>query len=293
VFTLRADPGISEDLEGEASPPEWEQRAMQVGVALCGAILESPSSGGLQLEPDEADILEAALRAVAHDAVERDDFFDHAMVIAEDLIARSKPEIDELLAHGGRVAFRTLETLPAELTGQALQPLTARSAEDRLQRQDSLTWYRWRSLHQAAHAYVGVVLLEEPVEAAFGRFKLRPRGNAYSFDNHLRTLLAGDVLDSMVGRDAVPAPSVAHCPCGEMAMALIASAADVAAEAGDTIGSATARAGKAAEVHDIFIDGFNSTVALVEFGLRTGAIERAATAIRRYGAITFCPPEHD
>src|ERR1035437_5917510 len=118
MITLRAEPGAGDGLEGGESPTEWEQRAGQVGVALVGAILEHSSSDGLGLEPEEAEILEAALRAVARDDLEREDFFDHAVVIVEDLIARFRPEIDELRAHGGRLAFRSLGTFPAEWTGQ-------------------------------------------------------------------------------------------------------------------------------------------------------------------------------
>lgn len=140
---------------------------------------------------------------------------------------------------------------------------------------------RWRS---------GVRL---PVEAAFGRFKLGPRGNAYPFGDRLRTLLAGPVLDSLAGQQVVPAPSLSHCPCGEMAMAAIASAAGVTAGAGETSANAMERAGKGVELHDFFLDGSRATAALVDQGLRTGAIKRAATAIRRFGAITFCPSDGD
>jgi hypothetical protein len=69
------------------------------------------------------------------------------------------------------------------------------------------------------------------------------------------------------------------------------SAAGVTAGAGETIGESVERAGKGVELHDIFLDGFRATAALVDLGLpgrarsngllpRSGASGRSRSAHR-------------
>lgn len=242
-----------DETDRDPKAPVWEQRVGHAAVALCEALVEAETSGGLAIVPETAKVIGAALKGVVHDEVERGDFLDQALALAEDIVARQRPEIDSLRRLGGRIAFRTLETWPGDLTGRPLQPFPSRDADPERRSAASVTGYEARSLHQAAHAYVGALLTDEPFTAAFGRFRFKRPIDEYQPAIRVRVLLAGAVLDLLVEHHAGTALSRLSCPCGSRAMQEIALASGVTARERETIGESVQRARMTTEVHDQFL----------------------------------------
>ena len=262
----------------------WERQIGQAAVALCEAIMQREASGELAVSSETAEVIEAALGVVVHDEVERGDFLDQALALAEEIVAQNRPALEGLHRAGGVVAFRTLETWPDRLTHKPLQPLSSAGTDQAGQTTGRISDYEARSLHQAAHAFIGALLTNESVTAAFGRFRLTPSPTDCPPDVLVRVLLAGAIVDQLV--EATPS----KCPCGQMAMEEIALACGVRADARHTIDESVQRAGKTTEVRDRFVASWEAIGPMVEDALRRGRLEMIAAGLRRSGGVTVAPP---
>jgi hypothetical protein len=279
-------------LSGAGSEPGsdtavWERQIGQAAVALCEAVMEREVSGDLAATPETAAVIEAAIRIVVHDEVERGDFLDQALALAEEIVAQNRPALEALHRAGGGFVFRTLETWPDCLANRPLQPLPSAGAGPAGETTRRISDYEARSLHQAAHGFVGALLTNEPMTVAFGRFRLTPSRADCPPDVLVRVLLAGAIVDELV-----EAPR-SKCPCAQMAMEEIALACGVSAHARHTIGESVQRAGKTTEAHHRFIASWEAMGPIVRDALRRGRLEMIAADLRRSGAVTVAPTPDD
>jgi hypothetical protein len=269
----------------DEEPTNWERQIGRAAIALMGVFVDHMATGTVAFAPEESEAIEASIDAVVHDADERADFVAQAMALAKDLVRNSHAAVAAFRAEDAdaRVIFSTLDQMPVELLGQPLSPLPP-DEDPHPVAPDRLTEYEYRSLHQAAHAKVGLTLLQVPIVASFHRFRVGVPGTVYPLDARLRTLAAGDALNFLVAdRLGFDFDLEAwECRCHAMAMTQIGEVLWGTADL-------PVAPGQDQERSELHYQHVAETMPILRSALESGELDDLARQIRRYGRVRLEP----
>jgi hypothetical protein len=266
-------------------PTTWEQEISNAAIGMTGMLFNHQATGNVAFALEEAEVVKTSMALVAHDDEERADFVAQAMSLAKDMVRGTQAEVAAFRAGntGARLIFGALDQIPVELLGKPLW-MPHQAEDPRYAAPDRLTEHEWRSLHLAAHAKVGVTLIQVPVVASFRRFRFGIPGTIYPFDARLRTLAAGDALDFLVmdrlshDLDA----EARECHCRAIALSEIDHALSGTVDSFAT----PARDEAPSELHN---QHMAETMPIVRAALESGELDAIAGQIRRLGRIQLEP----